>query len=137
MSETYADKPDDEVQAELLRRLDIKNYISNPAIYGEAFLREFKKLTGKPVSESIPEGIRIRIPGLGCNQCETLYKDVIRVSEEMKLQADVGHVEDIGEIGKFGIMGMPGPVINDKVVSVGSIPPKSRIKSWLAECIKQ
>ena len=136
ISEAYADKPDDEVQAELLRRLGVKNYISNPAIYGEAFLREFKKFIGKPVSESIPEGIRIRILGLGCNQCETLMKDVITVLEEMKLQADVEHVKDIREIGRFGVMGMPGLVIDDKVVSVGSVPPKSKIKFWLTECIK-
>jgi small redox-active disulfide protein 2 len=133
MSETYADKPDNEVRAELLRRLGVRNYISNSVIYGEAFLREFKKFIGKPVSEIAPDGIRIRILGLGCNQCETLYKDVISVLEEMKLQADVEHVKDIREIGKYGVMGMPGLVINDKVVSVGSVPPKSKIKSWLTE----
>ena len=105
VSKTYADKSDDEIRAELLKRLGVKNYIPNPETFGEAFVREFKKFIGKPVSESVPEGIRIRILGLGCNQCETLMKDVITVLEEMKLQADVEHVKDIREIGRFGVMG--------------------------------
>jgi small redox-active disulfide protein 2 len=136
ISKTFADKSDDEVQAELLKQLEVKNYVPNPVVYGEAFLREFRKFIGKPISETAPEGISVRILGLGCNQCETLYKDVINVLDEMKLQADVEHVKDIKEIGKFGVMGMPGLVINNKVVSVGNIPPKSKIKSWLTEFIK-
>lgn len=42
----YRAKPNEEIQAELLKRLSRENYIPDVwrKYYGEAFLREFKKL---------------------------------------------------------------------------------------------
>ncbi len=51
MAEEYAERPDDEVGSELLKRLSRKNYIPHHARekYGKVFLREFKKSLGKSV----------------------------------------------------------------------------------------
>ncbi len=59
MAGDYEERPDDEITAELLNRLSQKNYISNSAkeSYGRAFLREFKKFTGKSYNEDVPENI--------------------------------------------------------------------------------
>ena len=49
MAGEWAEKPDAQVAAELVERLSVKNYIPESAkvSYGMAFLREFKKFTGK------------------------------------------------------------------------------------------
>jgi len=131
----YAERPDDEVTTELLSRLSKTNYIPNSAKerYGRAFLREFKRLLGKPHDEEIPEGLVIKVLGPGCNQCDRLEREVMEVLSEMNLSADVEHVRDIKEIGSYGIMGSPGLIINGKVVSVGKVPTKAKLKGWFSE----
>jgi len=135
MAGDYAERPDDEIIAELLKRLSKKNYISNSAkeSYGRAFLREFKKFIGKPYNEDAPEGLVIKVLGPGCNQCDRLEREVIEVLCEMNLSADVEHVRDIKEIGRYGVMGTPGLIINGKVTSVGKVPPRAKLKKWFAE----
>jgi len=133
MAGDYAQRHDDEVKTELLNRLFKKNYIpdSSRDSYGKAFLREFKKFLGKPCDEDIPEGLEIKVLGPGCAQCERLAREVMEVLAEMNLSADVDHIRDIKTIGSYGIMGTPGLVINGKVMSVGKVPPKAKIKEWL------
>jgi small redox-active disulfide protein 2 len=135
MAGDYAERPDDELTAELLNRLSRKNYISNSAkeSYGRAFLREFKKFTGKSYNEDVPEGLVIKVLGPGCNQCDRLEREVIEVLSEMNLSADVEHVRDIKEIGNYGVLGTPGLIINGKVMSVGKVPPKAKLAKWFAE----
>ena len=54
------------------------------------------------------------------------------MSEE-KINADIEHIRDIKEIGKYGVMGTPALVINEKIKSVGTIPPRYKIIEWLNE----
>ncbi|MBW1850616.1 MAG: thioredoxin family protein [Deltaproteobacteria bacterium] len=77
--------------------------------------------------------MEIKVLGPGCAQCDRLEREVIEVLAEMNLSADVDHVKDIVEIGSYGIMGMPGLIINGKVMCVGKVPPKVTLKKWLAE----
>ncbi|MBW1765300.1 MAG: thioredoxin family protein [Deltaproteobacteria bacterium] len=75
----------------------------------------------------------IKVLGPGCNQCDRLEREVIEVLCEMNLSADVEHVRDIKEIGRYGVMGTPGLIINGKVTSVGKVPPRAKLKKWFAE----
>ena len=135
MAEDYAERPDDGAEAELLKRLCKKNYIPSRVkeSYGKAFLREFKKFLGKPYEEEISGGVEIKILGQGCVQCDKLERDLMEVMAETGLAADLEHVRDIKEIGKYGVMGMPALLINGKVMSVGRVPPKAKLKEWLEE----
>ena len=45
----------------------------------------------------------------------------------MKIAADLRHITDPKEIARFGVMGEPALVVNNKIVSVGEVPPKSKI----------
>jgi len=56
---------------------------------------------------------------------------------EINLIADIEHVRDIKEIGKYGVMGSPALLINGKVKSVGKVPPKNKLQEWLKEAQKQ
>ena len=135
MAEQYAEKPDDDILSELLNRLSKKNYIPNSAKenYGKAFLREFKKFIGKPHDEDVPEGLQIKVLGPGCAQCDRLEREVMEVLSEINLSADVDHVRDIKEIGTYGVMGTPALIINGKVMAVGKVPAKAKLKKWFSE----
>jgi small redox-active disulfide protein 2 len=135
MAGEYAEKSDDKLQAELIKRLSRKNYIPERAKddYGKALLREFKKFLGKPYEEEISEGLEIKVLGPGCPQCNRLEKELMEVMAEMNLGADVEHITDIKEIGRYGVMGTPALVVNGKIKSVGSVPPRGKIIGWLKE----
>ena len=139
MAEEFADSSDTEVLAELIRRVSKKNYIPDPAkeAYGRALLREFNKFLGRPYEEEASEGLEVKVLGPGCARCDKLEREVIEVMAEMKLAGAVEHVRDIKEIASYGVMGTPGLVLNGKVVSVGTVPSKAKIKEWLSEFVQQ
>jgi small redox-active disulfide protein 2 len=133
MGEEYADRPDEEVETELLKRISEKNYIPAPAegYYGKALMREFNKFLGRPYEEHASEGLEIKVLGPGCDRCDELEKVLMEVLAEMDLSADLEHVRDIKEIGKYGVMGTPALIINGRVKCVGSVPPRDKIVEWL------
>jgi hypothetical protein len=135
VAESCAAQTDEEIRAELLKRLDKRNYIpeSSKEKYGQAFLREFKKLTGQPVENSDPDEMELKVLGPGCATCNQLAQDLMTAMAEMNMAADIEHVTDIAEIGSYGVMGTPALVINREVKAVGSVPPKPKLKQWLQE----
>jgi len=135
MVREYAEKSDHEMEKELIANLGKRNYIPDRAKdeYGKAFLREFKKFLGKEVAEDRPEGLEIKVLGQGCAQCDKLEQELMAVMAETGVAADVDHVRDVKEIGKYGVLGMPALIINGKVKSVGKVPPRSKIIEWLKE----
>ena len=137
MAEEYGERPDQEALEERLSRLGKRNYIPEKVkeSYAKAFLREFKKFQGKPYEEETLEGIQIKVLGPGCVQCDRLEQELMLVMAEINLMADIEHVRDIKEIGKYGVMGTPALIINGKVKSVGRVPPKNKLIEWLSELI--
>jgi small redox-active disulfide protein 2 len=137
VAKEFAEKQDEEIQAELLKRLSKKNYISDRTreSYGKAFLREFNIFIGKPYDEDASEGLEIKVLGPGCAQCDRLEKDLMEIMTEMNLPADLEHITDIKEIGKYGVMGMPALIVNGKVMCTGKVPTKRKIKKWLSEFV--
>lgn len=132
---TLADRPDDEIQTELVKRVSRRNYIPDRARdeYGTALLREFKRFLGQPVDESPSAGLEVKILGPGCANCDQLERNVMEAMTELNLPGDVEHVRDIKEIGKYGVMGSPALLLNGKVKAVGKVPRKEQIKVWLQE----
>jgi small redox-active disulfide protein 2 len=135
MAKEYAQGSDAEVQTELVRRVSKKNYIPGPAKedYGKALLQEFNKFLGRPYEDDASEGLEIKVLGPGCARCDQLEREVMEVLAEMSLSADLQHVKDVKEIAQYGVMGTPALVINGKVMSVGTVPNKAKMKEWLSE----
>ena len=135
MAGPYAEKPDHEIQAELVRRVSRINYIPDPVkeAYGRALFREFNKFLGRPYEDDRAQGLEIKVLGPGCARCDKLEMDVMEVAAELKIAAAVDHVRDIREIASYGVMGTPALVINKKVVSVGTVPSKEKIRDLLRE----
>jgi len=135
MAASYAEEADPVAADELLARLSGKNYIP-PKVqdnYRKAFLREFKKYLGKPFEEEASEGLEIKVLGPGCVQCDRLEQALMQVMAETGMAADIEHVRDPKAIGGYGVMGTPALIINGRVKSVGSVPPKSKLMAWLKE----
>lgn len=128
-------KEDTEITAELLNRIEKRNYIPSKMkeVYGKALLREYKKYLGQEVEEEQSGDLQVIILGPGCVQCTSLESGVRDVMAEMNLAGDLMHITDVKEIGRYGVMGTPALVINNKVVSVGVVPDKKKIRQWLAE----
>ena len=137
VAKEFAEKQDEEIQAELLKRLSKKNYISDRTreSYGKAFLREFNIFLGKPYDEDSSEGLEIKVLGPGCPQCDRLEMELMEIMIEMNLPADLEHITDIKEIGKYGVMGMPALIVNGKVMCTGKVPTKRKLKEWLSEFV--
>jgi len=96
-------------------------------------LREFKISQGLPVAEEPVHGLNIIVLGIGCTRCSQLENDVRDLLSEMKIAANLDHVTDIKEIAQYGLLGSPALIINNKVLSVGEVPPKSKIRQWIID----
>ncbi len=124
---------DKEIVEALLSQLGKKNYIPEKAKdqYGQALVREFKLALGEKIAEPAFEGLTIRVLGMGCTNCQTVFNRVMEVLNELNLTADLEHITDVKKIAAYGILGSPALLINGKVVSVGQVPNKKQIEAWL------
>jgi len=126
---------DAECREFLYRGIAGQNYIppKMEEAYRDALLRAFKTFTGEE-AEQAPEGsVRIQVLGPGCFNCDKMEKDVREVLAELKIPGDLSHVTDPAEIARFGIMGVPALVINGRIVCVGTVPDRNRIRQWLID----
>jgi small redox-active disulfide protein 2 len=131
----FSSRSDDEAGEELLKRLRKRNYIPDAAMenYKKAFIREFRRFLGEAVAEDPLRGLEIKVLGPGCVQCDRLEQELMAVMAEAGIAADVEHVRDIKEIGKYGVMGTPALIINGRVKSVGKVPGRSKLREWLSQ----
>ena len=75
--------------------------------------------------------MEIKVLGPGCPKCKTTEKEVREAVAEAGIDARVEKVTDTLEIAMFGVFGTPAVVVDGEVKSVGKIPTKDEIKSWL------
>ena len=140
LADHYHTMSDREIKDHLVAVLKKSNYISDNVKmdYEDAFFRAFKASVGEPVQDGGKGGgVEIKILGQGCSRCNQLEQDIMNIVAEMKIAADIEHVSDVMEIAAFGVLGLPGLVINGQVRSAGSIPPKARIIEWIQAALKE
>ena len=75
--------------------------------------------------------MKIKVLGSGCPKCEQTEQIVKEAVAESGLSAEVEKVTDTMEIARHGVFGTPAVVVDGEVKSVGKIPAKDEIKSWL------
>ena len=75
----------------------------------------------------------IKVLGPGCPKCQQTQKVVKEAVAESGADAQIEKVTDTMEIAGYGVFGTPAVVIDGQVKSVGKIPTKEDVKSWLAE----
>lgn len=75
----------------------------------------------------------IKILGPGCAKCHKLEQLVKEVVEEMKVDASIEYIQDMGKIMEYPILTTPGLVINEEVVCAGKVPSKNEIASMISQ----
>ena len=73
----------------------------------------------------------IKILGPGCQRCQQTENNVKEVVTEIGIDAQIEKVTDAMEIAGYGVFGTPAVLVNGDVKSVGKIPEKEEIKSWI------
>lgn len=77
--------------------------------------------------------MEIRILGTGCPRCAQVEKLVKETVTQEGVTANVEKVTDFKEIASYGVFGTPAVVVDGVVKSVGKIPKKEEIQSWLVK----
>jgi hypothetical protein len=128
-------KPEPELKEILVEKVAKKNYIpdSIKEDYRKALFWEFKKFLGEKVEEERGDFLEIVILGTGCFSCNQLEKDIFTLLSETGIKAAFSHITDTSIILQYGILCPPALIIDGKVKSKGTIPPKSMINKWLEE----
>jgi small redox-active disulfide protein 2 len=75
--------------------------------------------------------MEIKVLGPGCPRCQETEKHVKEAVAEAGVQANIEKVTDTMKIAKHGVFGTPSVVVDGEVKSVGKIPSKDEIKSWI------
>ena len=75
--------------------------------------------------------MEIKVLGPGCPKCQQAEKIVKEAVAETGVAADVEKITDVMKIAGYGVFGTPAVVVDGEVKSVGKIPDKDDVKSWL------
>ena len=73
----------------------------------------------------------IKVLGPGCPKCQQAENVVKEAVAEAGVDAHIEKITDTMEIAGYGVFGTPAVVMDGEVKSVGKIPKKEDIKSWL------
>lgn len=77
--------------------------------------------------------MQIKVLGPGCKKCHETEKIVREAVAEVGSDASVEYITDIAEIAKQGIFSTPAVVVDGTVKSVGKVPSKADVKTWLGK----
>ena len=75
--------------------------------------------------------MEIKVLGPGCPKCQQTEKIVKEAVAEAGVDARVEKVTDTMEIAGYGVFGTPAVVVDGDVKSVGKIPKKQDVISWI------
>lgn len=75
--------------------------------------------------------MEIKVLGTGCAGCRTLYETVTRAIAELGIPAAIVKEENIAEILSYGVMTLPGLVVDGRVVSAGRKLSLAEVKELL------
>jgi small redox-active disulfide protein 2 len=75
----------------------------------------------------------IKVLGPGCPKCHQTEQLVREAVAETGVTANIEKITDLMKIAGYGVFGTPAVVVDGQVKSVGKIPKKDDIKSWLTK----
>jgi small redox-active disulfide protein 2 len=81
--------------------------------------------------------MNIQVLGTGCARCHALLKTVNEAVNDMKLDVVVEEVKDFKQIMQYPILMTPGLVIDEKLVSSGTVPSKDEIKKLITAAMNK
>lgn len=63
----------------------------------------------------------MKVLGAGCKSCHEQYENCQAAVKELGMKLEVEYVTDMEKVMGYGVMSMPGIVVNEKVVSMGKV----------------
>ncbi|MCK5114610.1 MAG: TM0996/MTH895 family glutaredoxin-like protein [Phycisphaerae bacterium] len=75
---------------------------------------------------------KIQILGTGCPKCKMLAELVGKAVDELGLECEVEKIEDINDIVGFGVMMLPGLVVDGEVKLSGKVPNLNDLKAMIS-----
>jgi len=75
--------------------------------------------------------MKLEILGTGCVKCQKLYQNAQQAVSELGIDAEIIKIEDIEKIVDYGVMMVPGLVIDGEVKSTGKALSPEDIKKYL------
>jgi len=91
---------------------------------------------GSPEIESLKGGMNtmeIKVLGPGCAKCQETERQVKEAVSEAGVDVTVEKVTDVMEIATYGVFVTPAVVIDGEIKSVGKVPKKQDVLSWLGK----
>jgi len=73
----------------------------------------------------------VKVLGASCSKCNRLEAKLKQIVDKNNIDAEIQKVTEIDEMLKYGIMMIPGLVINEEVKSVGIVPKDDQLLTWL------
>lgn len=75
--------------------------------------------------------MKIEVYGLGCGNCRMLENIARQAISELGVPVEVVKVDDMIDIIEAGILATPGFAVDGEVKSMGRVPSKDEIKTWI------
>ena len=75
--------------------------------------------------------MEIKVLGTGCRKCKKLEEATRKAVAELAIEANIEKVDDVLKIMAYGVMSTPALVVDEKVLSSGTLLTVSEIKELL------
>ena len=75
--------------------------------------------------------MEIKVLGPGCPKCDQTEKIIKEAVAEAGVDASIEKVTGALDIASYGVFGTPAVVVDGEVKSVGKIPKKEDILTWI------
>ncbi|RJQ70830.1 MAG: thioredoxin family protein [Desulfobacteraceae bacterium] len=75
--------------------------------------------------------MEIKVLGTSCPKCQQAERIVRETVAQSGIDASVEKISDYAVIAAYGVFGTPAVVVDGEVKSMGRIPSKEEIRSWI------
>ena len=90
-----------------------------------------KKKEAEPKEKLCCKIENVKVLGLGCATCHKQLENAQKAVKNLGLDLEVEYVTDLEKITAYGVMAMPGLVVNDKAVSAGKLLSESDVENLI------
>ena len=77
--------------------------------------------------------VSIKVLGAGCKSCHEMYENTKAAVKNAGLSVEVEYITDMEKVMGYGVMSMPGLVVNEKVVSMGKVLKAADVEKLLGD----
>jgi len=75
--------------------------------------------------------MKIEILGMGCSNCNKLYRNALEAAKQSGKEVEVVKIEDIQKIMAYGVMSTPALVVDGVVKAKGKVSKVEEIKELI------